>query len=271
MPQSAPQGQETAPWVDSNDGVHRILVIANETLRAEELIAELRGRTEQKRAKVRVVAPALVDSRFKHQAGAVDEGIAEAQERLEATLEELRSHGVDAEGSVGDADPMLALQDAVGIFPPDEVVISTHTPDRSRWLEQGFPDQARRELDVPVTHVVGASAGGDVRHLEPKAPEPREEATEKRRKARDIVGIVVAIAGTVVLWILAGAGVEGDMNGSEAARVLIAIGAFLISVWHVVGLMFFEATGYRGGGAAFAADLVLFGIPPAILVSALLL
>ena len=36
----------------------------------------------------------------------------------------------------------------------DEVVVSTHPPGRSNWLEQGVVEQARLRFDVPVTHVV---------------------------------------------------------------------------------------------------------------------
>ena len=46
------------------------------------------------------------------------------------------------------------------------MIISTHTPKRSRWLESGVVEKARSELPQPVTHVVvdleaeaGAEAG----------------------------------------------------------------------------------------------------------------
>ena len=34
------------------------------------------------------------------------------------------------------------------------MIISTHPPDRSRWLERGVVDRARREVPLPITHVV---------------------------------------------------------------------------------------------------------------------
>jgi hypothetical protein len=34
------------------------------------------------------------------------------------------------------------------------VIISTHPPGRSNWLETGIVERLRDELDVPVTHVV---------------------------------------------------------------------------------------------------------------------
>jgi hypothetical protein len=33
-------------------------------------------------------------------------------------------------------------------------LISTHPPQRSRWLESGLVERAREELEIPVTHVV---------------------------------------------------------------------------------------------------------------------
>ena len=38
--------------------------------------------------------------------------------------------------------------------PADELIISTHPPERSRWLERGVVERAREEIDLPVTHVV---------------------------------------------------------------------------------------------------------------------
>ena len=39
-------------------------------------------------------------------------------------------------------------------FPADEIVVSTHPPGRSHWLELGVVENARMRFDVPVTHVV---------------------------------------------------------------------------------------------------------------------
>ena len=48
----------------------------------------------------------------------------------------------------------MAIEDALRVFPADEIVISTHPPDRSRWLEHGVVDTAREQIDLPITHVV---------------------------------------------------------------------------------------------------------------------
>ena len=66
----------------------------------------------------------------------------------------LAEMGVSARGAIGDGDPLQALEDALREFPADEIVVSTHPPGRSHWLEQGVVEQARLRYDVPVTHVV---------------------------------------------------------------------------------------------------------------------
>jgi GABA permease len=73
---------------------------------------------------------------------------------LDATLSRLASVGVEARGEVGDVDPLVAIEDAVRSFHPDEIVVSTHPEGRSNWLERGVVGSVRERFDVPVTHVV---------------------------------------------------------------------------------------------------------------------
>jgi GABA permease len=51
------------------------------------------------------------------------------------------------------------MEDALRLFPADEVMISTHPPGRSNWLEHDVVDRARERFDLPVTHVVVDLAG----------------------------------------------------------------------------------------------------------------
>jgi hypothetical protein len=55
---------------------------------------------------------------------------------------------------VGDGDPLVAVDDAVRTFDPNEIVISTHPLGKSNWLERGVVESIRARYDVPVTHVV---------------------------------------------------------------------------------------------------------------------
>ena len=57
-------------------------------------------------------------------------------------------------GEIGDAEPLQALEDALRLFGADEIIISTHPPGRSHWLEKGIVEGARERFSVPITHVV---------------------------------------------------------------------------------------------------------------------
>jgi hypothetical protein len=136
------------------DGKHRLLVVANETVEGEALLEEIRGRCRNRDCEILVVTPALVGSRASHWASDVDEGIELARQRMELSLIAIDRLGLKAKGEIGDSDPNVAIEDALRIFSADEVVISTHPPERSRWLEHGVVERARAEIDLPITHVV---------------------------------------------------------------------------------------------------------------------
>lgn len=136
------------------DGKHRLLVIANETVVGEALLEEIRGRCRNRSCEILVVTPALVGSRASHWASDVDEGIELARQRMELSLIEVDRLGLKAKGEIGDSDPNVAIEDALRVFPADEIVISTHPPHRSRWLERGVVERARNEIDLPISHVV---------------------------------------------------------------------------------------------------------------------
>lgn len=136
------------------DGRHRLLVVANETVGGEALLAEIRNRCRGRDSEILLIAPVLPSSRASHWASDVDEAIEAARQRMEISLIEIARLGIEAKGEVGDSDPNVAIEDALGAFPADEIVISTHPPHRSHWLERGVVEQAREQIDLPVTHVV---------------------------------------------------------------------------------------------------------------------
>jgi hypothetical protein len=138
----------------SDDGRHRLLVVANETVAGRALLEEIGRRCEGHGCEVFVVCPALAGSRAAHWASDIDDGIALARERLQVSLAAIERLGLSARGEIGDSDPSLAIEDALRHFPADEVLISTHPPDRSRWLERGVVSNTRERLQLPVTHLV---------------------------------------------------------------------------------------------------------------------
>jgi GABA permease len=131
----------------------KILVVANETVAGRALRGKVVERATAADADVLVVCPAL-NSPLRHWTSDEDHARELAQERLEASLAALADEGVEAEGEVGDADPLQAMEDALRLFGADEIVISTHPPGRSNWLEKDVIEHARERFDLPITHVV---------------------------------------------------------------------------------------------------------------------
>jgi hypothetical protein len=151
------EGERPVPRVipgrESPAGMRRILVIANETVGGQRLRQTLQEKTADANAEVFVVSPAL-NSPLRHWVSDEDNARAAAQQRLDVSLDRLAGDGLRARGEVGDGDPLQALEDALRKFGADEIVISTHPPGKSHWLEQNLVEQARERFDLPVTHVV---------------------------------------------------------------------------------------------------------------------
>jgi hypothetical protein len=145
--------RQTASTHRGGPGERRILVIANETVGGGPLRRQIEERSSGYETSVLVVSPAL-NSPLRHWASDEDPAREAARQRLEASLQRLRENGIEADGEVGDADPLQAIEDAVRTFGPDEIIISTHPEGRSHWLERGVVTGARERFAVPITHVV---------------------------------------------------------------------------------------------------------------------
>jgi nucleotide-binding universal stress UspA family protein len=143
----------TAPGHRGSENERRILVIANETVGGGRLREEISRRSEGYREQVLVVCPAL-NTPVRHWASDEDDARAAAQERLDQSLERLREAGIEAQGEVGDGEPLQAIEDALRTFGADEIIISTHPEGRSNWLERGIVTGARERFAVPITHVI---------------------------------------------------------------------------------------------------------------------
>jgi hypothetical protein len=146
----------TAEVAEGDDRVYRLLVVANQTVGGRALLSEVRRRCDaHARSEILIVVPALTSSRLEHLAHDVDAAVAEAEGRLARSLEAMEAAGLRADGQVGDHhDPNVAIEDALRTFAADEVIVSTHPPERSKWLERGVVERAKNEVPLPVTHVV---------------------------------------------------------------------------------------------------------------------
>jgi hypothetical protein len=255
----------------------RLLAIVTDAVEGPEPIEAL-CREEPDELEVRVVMPAVEESRFRAALGDVDEPSRDAEQRLEASLRELRGRGIEASGAVGDPDPVLAAQDALREAPADEVVIVERAPAKARWFEDGLFERAREELSTPLKLILVEPDGEGPTHVvgvERAAPQgaggegDRGEKTYEnlpRFTKGDLGGMVIGILGTIVVIILAGAS-PGPQTAAGAAAMLIAMGVALINMAHVVGLTLFESIPYRGGFETFFRRLALIGTPIAVAVN----
>ena len=135
------------------DDRHRVLVVANETLSGEALRDEIEHRAAGRDTELFVVCPAL-NSKIRHWTSDEDRARAAAHGRLQEMMDALDREGFNVQGDIGEADPIQAMEDALRLFGADEVIVSTHPPGRSNWLEREVVQRARERFDVPVTHVV---------------------------------------------------------------------------------------------------------------------
>jgi hypothetical protein len=131
----------------------RILVVANRTCPCPALADAVAARAGDPPVEVLVVAPAL-NTRLRHWVSDTDPAIAAARERVDRAIANLSERGVAAEGVVGDSDPLLAIEDALAEFEATEIVLSTHPPGRSNWLEKNLPTRAADRFNLPITHLV---------------------------------------------------------------------------------------------------------------------
>ena len=130
----------------------KILALVSEPIDGEALKESVGAETAEA-AEVLVVAPAL-SSRTRFVFSDPDPGIERADEVQQETVERMDEDGVDAAGDTGEADPLLAIQDALTTFPADEIVLFTHTDGDRNWLEEGIVDEAKERFDVPVRHML---------------------------------------------------------------------------------------------------------------------
>jgi hypothetical protein len=133
--------------------LRRLLIVANETVAGRELLDAVERRARAGALDITVLCP-ISEPRGSYVVDP-DAVRAAASGRLEGTLRELRDNGIEARGFVVDAGPLDAVRDHIAHEAPDEVIVSTHPRQKSRWLRRDVVEQIRRFLrDIPVEHVV---------------------------------------------------------------------------------------------------------------------
>jgi hypothetical protein len=125
-----------------------ILVVANVTAASDELLEALGRKAAAEPAKFTLIVPATP----------FGGGREAARNALSAACERLREEGLDADGSVGNADPIVAVTEAWDPKSHDEIVVSTLPMRFSKWLHAGLPERIVKLTGAPVTHVISQPA-----------------------------------------------------------------------------------------------------------------
>ncbi len=246
-----------------------MLLVADELFRGRDLARELGAHLdrEPETVEVLVVSPAISHNRFDQESGNIDPVLPEAGDRMVSVIGELGELGFRAHGTIGDSDPLVAIDDGLAEFPADEIVVVCHVRSEADPAERGIWDRLSSDFHQPVTllqvvHPVGGDVSGVIKTEHAPAHRRTEEEVIRETRnfppleRRDLAAILIGLIGTVGLGMIAvaaGTSDAGEVSGRAAVILLIAIAAFLINVAHVVGLLFFESVRYTGIWEKFMA------------------
>jgi hypothetical protein len=135
------------------NAMRRYLVVANQTLGGEHLITKVREYVSAGPSLFHIVVPATPSK--EHLVWTEGEAQSIARERLDRAVDRFRQLGAEADGEVGDANPLLAIEDVLRNQSFEEIILSTLPAGPSRWLKLDLPARAQNQFGLPVTHVVG--------------------------------------------------------------------------------------------------------------------
>jgi hypothetical protein len=139
-----------------------VLVVASLTAASRDLLEALKARAARSPIRITLVMPAQ---------GPGLRGREAVRARLDEALAGMRAAGLEADGVIGDADPMEAVAECFDPGRHDEAIVCTLPGRSSKWLEFDFPHRVARFTGVPVTHVVAE----DLRPAPPTSPAPARE------------------------------------------------------------------------------------------------
>src|SRR3954447_26949089 len=136
-----------------------VLVVASQTVDSPDLMTALQARSGQGPIHVTILSPVLYCERE------------DARARLDAACAALREHDIECEGVLGDADPVVAVQELWNPGRFDEIVVSTFATGASRWMQIDLPHRIAKLTDCTVRHI--ESRPEEVPHATEPPPEPR--------------------------------------------------------------------------------------------------
>lgn len=121
-----------------------VLVVANVTATSDDLVRALTERAEREPTSFTLIIPATPSGG----------GRTAADQQLTEALEVLSDAGLEVQGEVGHADPIVAVTDAWDPRDYDEIIVSTLPMRFSKWMHAALPERIARVTGAPVSHVV---------------------------------------------------------------------------------------------------------------------
>ncbi|MDQ6745778.1 MAG: hypothetical protein M3Z27_07190 [Actinomycetota bacterium] len=130
----------------------KVLVVTSQMISAEQVRDALPGDLDPTQGEVMILAPALAEGRIKFWTSDPDESIVRAEEVQQSSVEQMQGDGVAARGDTGESDPLTAIEDALGSFAADRIVLFTRA-EGGRYLEDVDPAEIQERFGVPVDQV----------------------------------------------------------------------------------------------------------------------
>jgi CheY-like chemotaxis protein len=172
--------------------MRRILIVADRLLGATELQERL---APKKSADPEIEVFVLVPERAPSAASGTDG--TPAERILESALTVLRELQYDADGEVGDADPLAAVRQVTAARPFDEIILAALPGGgASKWFRLDLAHRMERVTKLPVREIIGE--------------EPAEADEETRLAALRFPGVPAAAAAGDPVRVLLVEDDEGD-------------------------------------------------------------
>jgi hypothetical protein len=127
----------------AEQGEANVLVVANQTVLGEPLLAKIRERAAEGPASFLIISPQGDDVASYEQ----------AERRLLRAVNLLRSEGLEVHGQISHPDPFQATLNAIEDERVDELIVSTFPGERSGWLRRDLVGRLRSETGLPLEHI----------------------------------------------------------------------------------------------------------------------
>ncbi len=129
--------------LSAEDGPKNVLVVANQTVLSEPLLAKIRERAAQGPAGFLIISPQ----------GESEGSYEDAEKRLLRAVGRLRGEGLNVHGQISHPDPYTATMQTLEDERVDEIIVSTFPDERSGWLRRNLVERLRNDAKIPVEHV----------------------------------------------------------------------------------------------------------------------